>query len=330
MTTRVVTIDYKGDAINSRETLTNYPLVRPDQTTNPQTGAVICQAWANGCRVQQSYTTVELGSTPGTITELAWSPDSNALFIATYNNIQITIGEVADPNEDGNPRAQITPVFKDNFDGGQFPTPNYSGRYDIPQRLNINPPGTEGGYWPYPRPQRLFDYQGDRGIVIDFNMDPGTDCQHVRGWNWGIPGSTNPLNPGKRNIVATSKNALVDNFTVGSAGQEYVLDMRFTIRRRTTVGQSLWYDTNVAAPVYEDPVISPPVQENGATFKLEIQGAGNPLFPDSYTEWVEDIKDLNDPRDGGPRFLRFRFTLYADIDTDTLTRIDQVTFPFQF
>jgi hypothetical protein len=325
MTTRIVTIDPKGDGVNSRETLTDYPLVRPDQAPG-------CNAWVNGCRSMQSYTVSELGTGPGTITQMAWGPNSNALFLASHSNIQITMGYVADPNGDGNLKAELVPVFKNNFLDGK-PAPHYSGSYDIPQRLNIDPPGLDTGYWPWPKNQRPFDYDGTRGIVIDFNMDPGTDCQTVRGWNWGVPGAGGA--PGIRNLIATAKNAEADNFSVPAGGQMYIFDMRFTIRRRVTVAQSLWYNANVVSPIWGKPIVSPPQQSNAASYTLEMQAALNPYLPNTYTDWTQDITDFNTMRDGENqliffRYLRFRITLFADIDTDTLARIDQLTFPFQF
>ena len=322
ITTRVVVVDHKSDGINSRETLTNYPLVRVD--ADPGCNNV---PWPNGCRMLQSYTITELGSTPGTITELGWGPNSNATFVSYHSNVQITYGHVADPNNDGNAKAEVVGTFKSNFDGG-MPSPHYSGSYSIPQRLNINPPGLDNGFWPYPKNTRPFDYDGTRGVVVDFNMDPGTDCQTIRGWNWGVPGAANA--PGIRNLIATAKDAEVDNFSVPSGGQMYVIDARFTIRRGTTIGQSKFYDTNVTGPFYSAPIVSPPEQPNSASYLLEFQGATNRWNFNTYSAWTEDIEDLNDPNNGGPRYIRFRFTLYSDLDTDTLAQIDQITFPFEF
>jgi Big-like domain-containing protein len=312
ITTTPVTVYYTGDGILTFRTRTPYPLVSELQQTNPTTGGIICSGWAQGIRWQTSYSVADLGS-DGSITELAWGPDSNALFAATYPNIQIRIGHL------DNVTGVLGTVFADNFVDG-VPVPQYDGQYGVPQRANIDPPGLDTGYWPYPRLSSPFDYNGETAIVVDMQVSPAGTCQTHRCWfNGAAAGSF------RRFAVATDRNADKDNFTIAGGGSpQVVYDARITKRRRKTMAQSLWYEARSDSPNYADPIVSPPFQgANGMPDPNDLtQMIPNPI---SETPWNTNINSVD-----LKRFVRFRLTLYANLNSDTVPRFTSIQLPYEY
>ena len=109
--------------------------------------------------------------------------------------------------------------------------------------------------------------------------------------------------------------------------------MQFTLRRGTTIGQSRFYNTAQPAPHYSTPIVTPSSQTGGAAVTLELQGADGMVDsrgrivadPATYTPWSTNI-DVADAK----QFIRFKFTLYANLNSDTVPRINQIQFPFEF
>jgi hypothetical protein len=111
--------------------------------------------------------------------------------------------------------------------------------------------------------------------------------------------------------------------------------MRVTFRRRVTVGQSTWYDARRSSTHWATPIISPPAQPGGATFILEFEGAkgmenpNNPnqiiRDPSTDTGWVESLNLLD-----GYRFIRFRFTMIANVNSDTVPEINSLMLPYTY
>ena len=311
ITTNIVTVAYAPDGVNSRNANLDVPLVAR------QTGAA-CFAWPNGVRSQHSYSANDLGLA-GSVTKIAWGPDSNALFAANYPNIAIRLGDTK--TADGT----LGTTFDDNFRDGK-PLAHYDGRYDVPQRANIDP-DNGNAFWPFPTLTTPFEYSNDYGIVIDFQVSPADNCQTTRGWFWGLFAG----GPGIRNVIATDRDATKDNYTAG--GQPWIADMQFTLRRGTTIGQSRFYNTAQPAPHYSTPIVTPSSQTGGAAVTLELQGADGMVDsrgrivadPATYTPWSTNI-DVADAK----QFIRFKFTLYANLNSDTVPRINQIQFPFEF
>jgi len=311
ITTNIVTVNYNPDGVNSRNANLDVPLVA--RQTGPG-----CFAWPKGVRSQHSYSADDIGM-EGSVTKIAWGPDSNAVFAANYPNIEIRLGNTK--AADG----VLGPVFDDNFRDG-LPLAHYSGRYDVPQRANIDPDVTEA-FWAFPTLTTPFDYSHVYGIVIDFQVTAADMCQTTRGWFWGLFAG----GPGFRNIIATDRDATMDDYTGG--GQPWIADMQFTLRRRVTQAQSKFYDTAQPAPHYSDPIVTPSSQLGGAAVTLEVQGADGMLDsrgrtvadPATVTTWSTNI-DVADSK----RFIRFRFKMYANLNSDTVPRVNQVQFPYEF
>jgi len=282
-----------------------------------------CSAWAQGIRWQTSYSQEDLGS-EGSITEMAWGPEQNALFAATYPNIQLRLAHL------GNSSGVLTTTFDDNFPDGK-PLPHFDGQYSVPQRANINPPGTDDGHWPYPQLTTPFDYNGINAVVFEVLCSPGNTCQTSRIWFNGAVASNI-----RRHTLATSREAEKDDWTItGGQTPHVVYDMRITKRRRVTKAQSLWYESRSAAANYADPIVTPPTQSGGATYVLEFQGAdgeADPFTPGQFrpdplseTVWSTNVNTVD-----LKRFIRFRFTLNANLNSDTVPRVTSVIVPYEF
>jgi hypothetical protein len=277
--------------------------------------------------VQASYSATDIGAA-GAVTDVYWGPSSNALFAATHPSLKIRLGHTSDAS------GVIGTRFEENFADG-MPKPQYSGSYSLPQDANVNAaPGTitpVTDHWPFPALTSPFDYDGQRGLLIDWQVESANDCQILRVWHFGVAGA--PNNPGTRNIVATDRDATKDDFTGG--GQALVYDMVFKLRRRQTWAQSLFYDTAQDRPNYGEPIVSPSVQAGGATATIEWQGAhGMPdpknaakAVPDplTYTPWAGSI-DIADEH----RFARFRILLQANLNSETVPRFTSIRIPYSF
>jgi hypothetical protein len=221
-------------------------------------------------------------------------------------------------------------TFADNFEDG-MPLPQADTQYGVPQRANINPPGLDDGFWPYPKMTTPFDYDGARGVVLDLAVSPAGTCQTHRCWfNGAVAGSI------RRYAVATDRTAEEDNFTTGGGNSpEVVYDAEITKRRRITMAQSLWYEARSNDPNYAAAIIIPPEQSGGASYLLEWQGADgmvhptnpNAQVPDPVTEtpWSTNTNTLD-----LKRFIRFRIQMFANLNSDTVPRITSIQVPYEF
>lgn len=313
ITTATIIIMYTPDGVNSQRGGSGNNAFPPiDYPLVSEQGNQACPAWPDGCRVQASYKQADLG-TAGAITQVFWGPSSNALFAATHPNIKMRLGHTKDTE------GVIGSVFDDNFLGGA-PLPNYDGLYDIPQRADIDPQNPQRGFWPYPELSTPFEYNGEKGFLLDLQVQPANDCQLLRYWYHGT-GAAFPGYPGIRNLVATKTTAESDDFTGG--GQPLVYDLELIKKRRTTVAQSRFYNTFTPAPDYGSPILSPSSQPGGATYTIEWQGASDQADPSTYTPWAATI-DIADEK----QYIRFRVTLVSNLNSNTLARFDEIRIPF--
>lgn len=314
ITSTSVTVAYTADGVNSQRHGVGNPAFRPvDFPLVAENANSFCPGWPNGLRMQSSYKQEDIGS-PGAITQIMWGPASNALFAATHPSFKMRLGHTKDSS------GGLGTRFDDNFVGGP-PAPHFDGIYDIPQRANIDPNNPNVGFWPFPTLTNPFEYDGSRGLVIDFQVLPAQDCQYLRFWFHGT-GANFPGYPGLRNILAKNPNAEFDDFTGG--GQPLVFDMQFVKKRRTTTAQSRFYNTNTTNPDFASPIISPAAQPGGAAFTIEWQGANSPTdTPDKMSNWSADINVAD-----GYRYIRFRVRLISNLISNTVARIDEIRIPF--
>jgi hypothetical protein len=284
---------------------------------------------ANGSHTQLLYMNDELISEVRTVTEVAWGPENNALFAATYPRILIKLGHYTAEN--------LTNTYADNFNVDAA-VRVYDGTYVVPQKANINPPGLDDGFFPYPTFTSYFDYNGQHNLVLDLDVQQGNNWQSHRVFYGITPANpNNPVIPNRRlwGDYQATEGTPITWFPPPTNPEPTAYDMRVTFRRRVTVGQSTWYDARRSSTHWATPIISPPAQPGGATFILEFEGAkgmenpNNPnqiiRDPSTDTGWVESLNLLD-----GYRFIRFRFTMIANVNSDTVPEINSLMLPYTY
>jgi len=145
----------------------NDPLVASEP---PASSPLSCNARPLGSRVQLMYLPADLGIAAA-VTGISWGPDSNALFAASHPNIILELGHSSSN--------QLSQEFDQNFNVG-VPQQVYSGEYDVPQALNINPPNFTDGFWPWPKFDSAFEYDGMNNLVFEQVVEPANNCQILR------------------------------------------------------------------------------------------------------------------------------------------------------
>lgn len=234
-----------------------------------------------GRRIMYSFSDQEIGP-GGTITALAWGPDSNATFLATYPLVTISAAHR------GQAFQQLVPTFANNHN--EPLTVLYSGVYAVPQRANIgNTPGLPRtphqpgygsaanapcngannwnqplfdwtGFQPWPQLVTFFDWDpglpgpNDEGLVLDFDVRAGTTFQTIRSWfGDSMPCSGLILGFPQRRLRSVSGGTFANPITAAPVvnPEPSVHDMQITISRIKSLAQSRFYtpltDLNQAA-----------------------------------------------------------------------------------
>lgn len=282
----------------------------------PSSGGGGCSAVPKGSRTQMLYIPQDLGD-PAAVVAVGWGPSSNALFAATHPAVEVRMGHTS-----------VQALGSDWNANVNLGTPQllYDGEYSIPQALNINPPGLDGGFWDWPTFSNPFEFNGINNVVFDAKVAGGNNCQILR--IAFIPaGVSFPI----RRAVSRDK----DQPSAAFATDAVVYDIRFKKRRRTTRATSNFYELASDFPVLAAPIVSPSTQSGGVQVVFELEGApGKPdpfnpggfiADPSRATGWVTD-PSLAD----GNRFVRFRVTMVANLTTNQTARISSVQVPYQF
>lgn len=293
-------------------TLINDPLVASEA---PASSPASCNARPLGSRVQMMYLPADVGIAAA-VTGISWGPSSNALFAATHPDIILELGHSSSN--------QLSPEFDQNFNVGT-PQQVYAGDYTVPQALNIDPPGFTTGYWPWPKFDSAFEYDGMNNLVFEQVAQPANNCQILR----------IAFDPGTG--LLSNRHAFSADARSPSAQfvQPVVYDMRFLKRRRTTRGLSLWYEVASDDPLFAAPIVSPIGQAGGVEVVLLVQGANgrpDPFNPGGFiadpttaTPWTTDVSDVD-----GHRFMRFQLELIANLNTNQTAQVNSLQVPYQF
>ncbi|HEU4396108.1 MAG TPA: Ig-like domain-containing protein [Planctomycetota bacterium] len=278
--------------------------------TSPSLGKVGHEQWV--------YTQAELG-TSAAITQVGWGPSSNALFASNHQRVQVTLGHTQGD--------ALSTNMPNNFDVG-IPVKVADSSYVIPQRATIDPPcGTDGcavGYWPLPTFTNFFEYNGKNNVIVDIDASIGSNYQITRVF-------FGPVGFPSRNTFGNTGD------TTGSLLQPLVQDMKFTKKRRTTVAQSLFYDSGQSNPDYATPILSPVVQTGGTSIEVGYEGAEGILFPipsnpnnvipdpTTYTGFVTNLDQLD-----SYRFIRFRIIFTSNVNTGQVPTLQSLSIPYIF
>ncbi len=187
-----------------------------------------------GRRTMYAFDDGDVGQS-GTITDIAWGPDSNQTFAAKYPSLIIRLGYQKSST------LSLSQTFSSNYAGS--PLIVYQGAYDVAQKTDVGnvdlppsqylpaalggtapftnpvqnapcpqgvPPNGElqclfnySGYYPYPKLTSNFDWDegdplvtGDSILLLDVSVQEGDTWQQIRTWfGYASPASTN-LIPG--------------------------------------------------------------------------------------------------------------------------------------
>jgi hypothetical protein len=267
---------------------------------------------------QWVYTQGELGAA-GAITQVGWGPSSNALFASNHVKVKVLLGHSQGDS--------VSTSMANNFDVG-LPVKCADAAYIIPQRATIDPPcnadGCAVGYWPMPTFTNFFEYNGKNNVVLDVDATLGTNYQITRVF-FGPVGF-----PNRHTFCATGQNT-------GTLFEPLVTDMQFTKKRRTTIAQSLFYDTGVGFPDFSTPILSPATQSGGTSMQVEWEAADGILFPipgnpnntvpdpTTFTGFLTNVDQLD-----GHRFIRFRVTFVANVTSGEVPVLNSIAVPYIF
>ncbi len=304
-----------SNVINVQLTATDYPggvrtRVRDHPFANTGSAGVGHDQWI--------FFQAQMG-TAAAITQIGWGPSSNALFASYHSEVITTLGHTQGDS--------LSTNFPNNFDVGT-PVKVSDDYYIIPQRATIDPPcGTDAcavGYWPLPTFSNFFEYNGKNNLILDIDATLGTNYQITRIF---FGPASFPLTHMFGSTGATT----------GTFAETVVSDTQFTKKRRTTIGQSLFYDSGVGNPNYNSPIVTPSAQSGGTVANVEFEGADGILFPipgnpnnvipdpTTYTGFVSNVDQLD-----GRRFIRFRFTFVANVTTGAVPVVKSISVPYIF
>jgi hypothetical protein len=305
------------------------PLVGPDL---PVTG-VGQPPTADGRRRQNLYRAAELGGN-GTVTRVAWGPDSDAIFAATYPNTVLRLGH----HKGGTPLSNAGLFAQFDVDG--FVQVAGPLTYQVGQAANLGGATGFDAYFDWPKLQTFFDYDGVNDLILDVEAQEGNTFQAMRTYLavTQLPGAVacdcNTIFLGACNVAPGAPFRQADTIwgsdvlnpspspsTANPA--PFLTIMEFELAKLRSDGQSTYYDTGVVEPDYLSPIITPIVQPGGSTIDLTWSGS-----MDGVTEDVPFTPNIN-AIDSFP-FIRFHVVLRSNIFTGGRPRIERMEIPYTF
>ncbi len=247
------------------------PLIGKDLNTYV---ANVSPPTSSGRRVMWSFSAKTMGQ-KGSITAIAWGPDSNATFAAYYENVKLRLGYQKSDS------LSLSPSFSGNYDGQ--PAVVYNGDYQVEQSSDVGdtpghpvPPGHQGGYamnpgcttngdwnaplfaatgwYDWPELTTFFEWDpvsspdsSKKVMLFDASVVEGDSFQQVRGW-FGVTYPCSGVLIGGlplTRMYATYEEDTPNpesNFVAGIQNPEQsISDTCFTVTRRVSTGQSRFF-----------------------------------------------------------------------------------------
>jgi len=304
---------------------TAYPLVGPDLVIgqgNPPTSA--------GRRQLNLYRQQELGGN-GTVIRIAWGPDSDATFAATYGGFTMRIGHKRRATD-------LTPSsFFGQFDVDGFIKLVDNVSYTVPQAKNHGGGQINAAYVNWPKLDTFFDYNGDDELLLDIAAKEGNTFQTFRtfmafstifgqcGCN-AFPQCNPNTSTGQRQMDSTYDGDSPDPTPIPltvTNPSAIVHVMQFEMAKLRSDAQSRYYNTLSTDPIYRAPIISPIVQSGGATVDITWSASR-----DGITEDVPFGPNIS--ACDGRQYLRWHAVLRSNIFTSARGRVALIEVPFSF
>jgi len=304
---------------------TQNPLVGPDSIINVGNPPA-----SSGRRQLNLYRQAELGAR-GTVIRIAWGPDSDATFAATYPNVILRVGH----KKKGTSLAS-TSMFA-QFDVEGYVTLVNKKPYTVPQAFDVNGGSTNDGYLDWPQLDTFFEYDGENDLLVDIEAEMGNTFQTFRTFlalsllgfgactctNFFGCGLTNN-SIGQRQMDSTYGGDFADPSPIPATvanPSPLVHVMQFEIAKIRSDAQSLWYDSAVDNPDYLSPIIAPLVQTGGATIKVTWSGSFDGVTEDvAFTPNIHAVD--------GHRYIRWNCVMRSNLFTGGRPRIEILEMPF--
>jgi hypothetical protein len=304
---------------------TQNPLVGPDSiinTGNPPSSA--------GRRQLNVYRQAELG-VRGTIIRIAWGPDSDATFAATYPDLIMRFGH----KKGGTSLTEGS--LSSQFDVDGFVTVVNLVDYIVPQAANTGGGLINDHFLDWPDLESFFEFDGTNDVIVDIEAKEGNTFQTFRTFLalvqvFGTCSCSNfagcqPDNSiGQRQADSTYGadflNPTPIPLTVANPAP-FVHVMEFELAKLRSDAQSAYYDTKTPEPDYLTPILNPLVQAAGATIEIAYSGSKDGIMEDvPFTPNVDDVDDH--------QYIRFHAIMRANLFTGGRPRLSLIEIPFTF
>jgi hypothetical protein len=304
---------------------TQNPLVGPDSIINignPPSSA--------GRRQLNLYRQAELGAR-GTIIRIAWGPDSDATFAATYPDLIMRLGHKkgATSLTEGSLNSQ--------FDVDGFVTVVNLVDYIVPQRANTGGGLINDHFLDWPQLESFFEFDGINDMIVDIEAKEGNTFQTFRTFlaltqtfgtcNCSTFFGCQPDNSiGQRQADSTYGSDFLNPapipLTVANPAP-FVHVMEFELAKLRSDAQSTWYDTKTPEPDYLTPILNPLVQAAGATISMSYSGSHDGIVEDvAFSPSVDDVDDH--------QYIRFHVIMRANLFTGGRPRLALIEIPYTF
>lgn len=284
---------------------------------------------SSGRRQLNLYRQAELGAR-GTVVRIAWGPDSDATFAATYPGVIMRLGH----KQAGTDLANAG-MFE-QFDVDGFVTLVNGKDYTVPQAFDVNGAPSNDGYLDWPQVDIFFDYDGQNDLLFDVEAAMGNTFQTFRTFlaldqifgvctcfNFAGCSLTNN-SIGQRQMDSTYGGDSADPGPVPATvanPSPFVHVMEFEIAKLRSDARSLYYDSGIAGPDYLSPIVSPLVQSGGASIDLTWSGSFDGIVED--VPFTPNIHAID-----AHRYIRWNCVMRANLFTGGRPRIDILEMPF--
>ena len=284
---------------------------------------------SSGRRQMNLYRQSELGAR-GTVTRVAWGPDSDATFAATYPGVILRLGH----KQAGTDLANAG-MF-DQFDVDGFVTLVNKKDYTVPQAFDVNGGQRNDGYLNWPQLDIFFDYDGENDLLLDVEAAEGNTYQQFRTFlaydflGFGtctcfvFNGCQVNNTIGQRQMDSTYGGDSADPGPVPgffTNPSPIVHVMEFQIVKLRSDARSKYYDSGIANPDFLSPIVAPLVQSGGATIELTWSGSFDGIVEDiPFTPNIQAIDNH--------RYIRWNCIMRANLFTGGRPRIDALEMPF--
>jgi len=301
---------------------TQNPLVGPDSRINQ--GSPPASA---GRRQLNLYRQAELGAA-GTVVRVAWGPDSDATFAATYPGLILRLGHKRKDTE-----LAGTLMFN-QFDVDGFVTVVNGKNYSVPQAFDVNGGATNDGYLDWPLLDLFFDYDGKNDLLLDVEAAMGNTFQTFRTFLavdpvsvcscFNLPGCIANSSTGRRQMDSTYGANLVNPAPSPGIAQNpapFVNVMEFEVVKLRSDARSLYHDSASAVPDYLSPIVTPLVQDGGATIEITWSASSDGIVED--VPFTPNINACD-----GHRYIRWHCRMRSNVFTGGRPRLEHLQVPF--